>query len=77
MSFENSGDICKYLKMEKALLTFRIFLENNHQIQNLQSGCSLILQNTRFEKAYVHFMEKYFTRGKLIVTTIETISNYD
>ena len=77
VSFENSGDLCKFLKMEKALLTFRIFLENNHQIQNLQSGCSLILQNTRFEKAYVHFMEKYFTRGKLIVTTIETISNYD
>ena len=77
VSFENSGDLCKFLKMEKALLTFRIFLENNHQIQNLQSGCSLILQNTRFEKAYVHFMKKYITRGKLIVTTIETISNYD
>ena len=76
-SFTISQALIKFLKYNHALDALTDFCLSDEGAKKLQEGNSLLLNNARYESAYVHFVRKYLSECKLQVSTIDKKANYD
>ena len=61
VSFTDSSELIKLLSYNEAVEIMLDVICNDEDIKNLQSSTCLALQNFRFEKAYMTFVERYLT----------------
>ena len=68
----------KFLRHTDAVDALRDFSNENEEVKQLQLGQSLQVQNARFERAFVYFVNKFLSRrSALEVTTVKEFANYE